>query len=66
MQEWEYLVTFIQDSKVADDQPDVDNFLDADTYTDKLNSYGQAGWELVSFEWTKDGAKVALKRPKSS
>jgi hypothetical protein len=61
---WEYLVVFIQDSKVAESNPDVDVFLDADTYTDKLNRYGDAGWELVSFEWTTDGAKCALKRRK--
>ncbi len=64
--QWEYLVIFIQDSKVAESDPDVDPFLDADTYTDKLNRYGEAGWELVSFEWTVDGAKCALKRPKKA
>lgn len=64
MQKWEYLVVYIQDSKVAEDKPDVDVFLDADTFTDKLNKYGNAGWELVSFEWERDGAKAALKRPK--
>lgn len=62
MQRWEYLVVYIQDSKVAEDKPDVDVFLDADTFTDKLNKYGEAGWELVSFEWERDGAKAALKR----
>ncbi len=62
--EWEYLVVFIHDSKVAEGIPEVDAALDADTYTDKLNRYGEAGWELVSFEWTADGAKCALKRPK--
>lgn len=61
---WEYLVVFIQDSKVAESSPEVDVFLDADTYTDKLNRYGDAGWELVAFEWTTDGAKCALKRRK--
>ena len=65
MQKWEYLVVYIHDSKVADDNSDTDNFLDADTYTDKLNIYGQAGWELVAFEWTDDGGKAALKRPKA-
>lgn len=62
---WEYLVVYIQDSKVAEDKPDVDAFLDADTFTDKLNKYGDAGWELVSFDWEKDGAKAAFKRPKA-
>ena len=63
MQKWEYLVVFIADSKVAPDSSDADNALDADTYADRLNMYGQAGWELVSFEWTTEGAKAALKRP---
>jgi hypothetical protein len=62
---WEYLVVFIEDSRVAQDMPEIDNHLDADTYTDKLNMYGEAGWELVGFEWTVDGAKCALKRPKA-
>ena len=64
MQKWEYLVVLIADSKVAPDSSEADNALDADTYTDRLNMYGEAGWELVSFEWTTEGAKVALKRPK--
>lgn len=64
-QQWEYLVVFIHDSKVAPDNTDEDMALDADTYTDKLNFYGEAGWELVSFEWTPDGGKVAFKRPKN-
>jgi hypothetical protein len=63
---WEYLVVFIPDSRVAQDKPEIDNFLDADTYTDKLNQYGEAGWELVGFEWTVDGAKVAFKRSKAN
>lgn len=62
--EWEYLVVFIPDSKVAEGNPEFDNALDADTYTDKLNRYGEAGWELVGFDWTEHGAKCALKRPK--
>lgn len=65
MQQWEYLVVYVQDSKVAQDKPEVDYFLDADTYTDKLNHYGEAGWELVSFTWETDGAKAAFKRPKA-
>lgn len=62
--QWEYLVVFIPDSRVAQSDPEIDAHLDADTYTDKLNQYGAAGWELVSFEWTVDGAKCALKRLK--
>lgn len=64
MQRWEYLVVYITDSKVAEDKPEVDTHLDADTFTDKLNMYGEAGWEMVSFTWEQDGAKVALKRPR--
>lgn len=61
---WEYLVIYIQDSKVAPDASEADFYLDADTFTEKLNIYGDAGWELVSFKWEKDGAKAALKREK--
>ena len=64
MDKWEYLVVYVQDSKVAEDNKEVDVFLDADTFTEKLNKYGEAGWELVSFEWEVDGAKAAFKRPK--
>jgi len=65
MQEWEYLVVYLQDSKQTEDRQ-MDTHLDADVFTEKLNKYGAAGWELVSFEWTDNGAKCALKRPKSS
>ena len=61
---WEYLVVYVQDNKVAEDNKEIDVFLDADTFTDKLNKYGEAGWELVSFEWETDGAKAAFKRPR--
>jgi hypothetical protein len=64
MHKWEYLVVFIEDSDVAPDQAEVDVHLDADRFTEKLNSYGQAGWELVSFDWVETGAKAALKRPR--
>ena len=63
MQKYEYLVIFLQDSKLAQDQPIVDRHLDADRYTEKLSQYGQAGWEMVSFQWEEHGAKVAFKRP---
>lgn len=65
MQQWEYLVVYIEDSKVAEHGSETDAHLDADTYTDKLRHYGAAGWELVSFQWDTDGAKAALKRPVS-
>lgn len=61
---WEYLVVFITDSKVAEEGSEFDTHLDADRFTDKLNKYGEAGWEMVAFEWETDGAKVAFKRPK--
>lgn len=62
---WEYLVVFIHDSRAVQHDKDADRHLDADTYSEKLNRYGEAGWELVSFEWEDDGAKVVLKRPRS-
>jgi len=63
---FEYLVVYLTDSKIAPDASETDYHLDADTYTDKLNRYGEAGWEVVSFEWEKDGAKVCFKRPQQS
>jgi hypothetical protein len=65
MQKWEYLVAYITDSKVAQDKPEYDVYLDADKYTQALNQYGDAGWELVSFEAGENGAKAAFKRPKA-
>jgi hypothetical protein len=61
-QKWEYLVVFIQDSEVAQSQEEVDIYLDADKYSQQLNKYGEAGWELVSFDWSAQGAKAAFKR----
>lgn len=63
MANWEYLVVFIKDSKDAEDQPEFDVYMDADRFTEKLNTYGKAGWEVVSFAWEKDGAKACFKRP---
>jgi hypothetical protein len=63
---WEYLVVYLTDSKVAEDGSEMDMALDSDRFTDKLNNYGDAGWEMVSFAWEKDGAKVAFKRPKKA
>ena len=65
MQKWEYLVVYVRDSDVARNQKSVDVFLDADKFSEQLNKYGQAGWELVSFEWEENGAKAAFKRPVS-
>lgn len=64
MQKWEYLVVFIEDSHVAQDQPEFDRYLDVDKYTQALNTYGEAGWELVSFSAAGNGARAAFKRPK--
>ena len=64
MQKWEYLVVYLRDVDIEADNPEIDHFADADVFTERLNTYGEAGWELVSFEWTDDGAKAALKRPK--
>ncbi|MFW5691754.1 MAG: hypothetical protein ACOCX3_00215 [Chloroflexota bacterium] len=66
MQKWEYLVVFIEDSSVAQDRPEIDVHMDADRFTEKLTTYGEAGWELVSFEWIPEGAKAAFKRPAAS
>jgi hypothetical protein len=63
-QQWEYLVVYLQDSEVAKNQPEMDVYLDADKFTDQMNKYGQAGWELVSFSWAEKGAKAAFKRAK--
>lgn len=59
---WEYLVVYLEDSSVAQDQPALDVYLDADKFTQKLNQYGEAGWELVNFNWLERGAKAAFKR----
>lgn len=64
MTRWEYLVVYLGDSKAAESDPEMDRHLDADTFTEKLNKYGTAGWELVSFAWEQHGAKAVLKRPK--
>ncbi len=63
MQKWEYLIVFIKDADLPVEDAEADRYLDADTFTERLNTYGQAGWELVSFEWLEKGAKAALKRP---
>ena len=63
MEKWEYLVVFLRDVDLESEDKEADTFADADKFTDRLNTYGKAGWELVSFQWTDDGAKAALKRP---
>ncbi len=63
---YEYLVVFIKDSRVTDDV-EMDRHMDADRFTDQLNKFGDAGWELVSFLWdTPEGAKAAFKREKAT
>ncbi|MAS36784.1 MAG: hypothetical protein CL610_22455 [Anaerolineaceae bacterium] len=59
---WEYLVVFIQDTDMESTSQEADLYADADIFTDRLNTYGRAGWELVSFEWVEKGAKAAFKR----
>lgn len=62
MAKWEYLVVYIQGVDVPDAQREVNVYADADRYTEKLNNYGDAGWELVSLDWEENGAKAAFKR----
>lgn len=65
MQKYEYLVVFLTDVDRTDDV-EMDRHMDADHFSEQLNRYGEAGWELVSFDWdSPDGAKAAFKRPKS-
>lgn len=65
MQKFEYLVVYITDTDITEDA-EMDKHLDADRFTEQLNKFGAAGWELVSFLWdSPEGAKAAFKRPKS-
>jgi pentose-5-phosphate-3-epimerase len=64
MPKWEYLVIHLRDDKTHQDNPEIDVYMDVDKYTESLNRYGNAGWELVSFQMEADGAKAALKRLK--
>ncbi len=64
MQQWEYLVVYLTSSDMAQGKTGFDEYLDADLYTEKLNVYGKAGWELVNFSWGENGAKAAFKRAK--
>ena len=66
MQKWEYLVVYIRDVELAEADQEIDFYADADKFTEQLNTYGKAGWELVSFVWIERGAKAALKRPVQS
>lgn len=64
---FEYLVVYISDTNLTEDQ-EMDMHLDADRFTEKLNEYGKAGWELVSFIWEgegEQGAKACFKRVKA-
>lgn len=63
MQRWEYLVVYIRDVDLEATNKEADTYADADVFTDRLNEYGKAGWELVSFDWLDKGAKAAFKRP---
>ncbi len=66
MQKWEYLVVYIEGSSVAQDQPEIDVYLDVDKYSEALNNYGEAGWELVNIEGVGTGVRATLKRPKAA
>jgi hypothetical protein len=64
MPKWEYLVIHLRDDQTHQDNPEIDVYMDVDKYTASLNRYGEAGWELVSFQMEANGAKAALKRLK--
>jgi hypothetical protein len=66
MPKWEYLVVYFRDADLENTDVDADYYADADVFTERLNTYGQAGWELVSFDWMPKGARAALKRPLKS
>lgn len=66
MSKWEYLVVYIKDVDLEKADAEADFYADADAFTERLNTYGQAGWELVSFDWMAKGARAALKRPVKS
>ena len=62
MPKFEYLVVYITDTDLTEDE-EMDMHLDADHFGERLNKYGEAGWELVSFAWdSPEGAKAAFKR----
>ena len=50
MQKWEYLIVFIRDVDLPVDDKEADTYADADAFTQRLNTYGLAGWELVHME----------------
>jgi hypothetical protein len=64
MQQWEYLVVVMKGAELEQVDADADRFADADKFTEQLNKYAQAGWELVSFQWEQNHAKAAFKRQK--
>jgi len=67
MQKWEYLVVYIQaqETTPAAVQMGMETHLNADKFTERLNHYASAGWELMHFEWDgNQGAKAVFKRPR--
>lgn len=66
MQQWEYLVVVMKGAELEAVDADADRFADADKFTEQLNKYASAGWELVSFQWDDNFAKAAFKRAKNA
>lgn len=67
MQKWEYLVVYIQAPSITAAAADmgVEQHLKADKYTEQLNQYANAGWELMQFEWDGEkGVRAVFKRMK--
>jgi hypothetical protein len=65
MEQWEYLVVYIQARHLEGQARDMDVHADADKYTEQLNKYAVGGWELFTFEWDGDkGARAVFKRPR--
>ncbi len=64
--QWEYLVVVMRGVDLQDVDKEADMFADADKFSEQLNNYSRAGWELVSFQWEDNYAKAAFKRPARS
>jgi hypothetical protein len=67
VQKWEYLVVYIQAREMPPGAAGkgVDEFINADKFTEQLNKYASGGWELMQFQWDGEkGARALFKRPR--